>query len=71
MENRLVYHMVVDTDSDFYRGVDAMLISKSGSPIWKPSSLKDVPEDVIKGMFEKNPHEEELQFSIIDGVPKL
>jgi hypothetical protein len=33
---------VEDTNADFYAGVDAMLISKSGSPTWDPPTLKEV-----------------------------
>ena len=36
------HHAVSDVASDFYAGVQAALITRSGSPAWVPPSLKDV-----------------------------
>lgn len=34
----------MDRASDFYTGVTAALITRSGSPAWVPATLKDVSE---------------------------
>lgn len=36
------HHAVSDVASDFYAGVQAALITRSGSPAWSPPSLTDV-----------------------------
>jgi hypothetical protein len=37
-----VYRCVTNVASDFYTGVQAALIHRTGSPAWVPASLKDV-----------------------------
>ena len=37
-----VYRCVTNVASDFYSGVQAALIHRTGSPAWVPASLKDV-----------------------------
>jgi hypothetical protein len=37
-----VFHMVMDVTSDFYTGVQAKLIDKTGNPAWDPPTLKQV-----------------------------
>lgn len=37
-----VHRCVANVGSDFYTGVKAALIAKSGNPAWVPASLKDV-----------------------------
>jgi hypothetical protein len=61
MEYRLVYRLVSDPASDFYAGVDAVLIARSGAPAWRPPALRDVPAAAVRRMFEGIPPEEELQ----------
>lgn len=39
-----VHRCVMNVASDFYSGVQAALITRSGSPAWVPASLKDVSE---------------------------
>lgn len=69
MEYRLVYHMVARKDSDFYSGVDVVLISKSGAPNWKHAAVEGVPEEEVLAFFETNPPQEELQLSERTGAP--
>lgn len=40
---------------DFFNGVTARLITKSGSPSWNPKSLSDVTDDIVEGMFKAVP----------------
>ena len=41
--------------TDFYEGVKAQLIDKSGAPEWKPASLADVSDDQVAEYFEPLP----------------
>ncbi|KAL4857852.1 3-hydroxyisobutyryl-CoA hydrolase [Chlorella vulgaris] len=41
MENRMVTRCVENVGSDFYAGVQAVLIDRSGSPSWSPASLNE------------------------------
>lgn len=63
MENRLVYHLVTNVDSDFYRGVDALLISKSEKPHWNPALLGQVDKATVARCFEPVPPGFELRLS--------
>eukprot|EP00158_Paraphelidium_tribonemae_P004703 Partr_v1_DN26920_c0_g3_i2_m7128 putative 3-hydroxyisobutyryl-CoA hydrolase len=47
--------------ADFKEGVDALLISKTNAPKWKPESLADVTDDDVDWYFRPfDSHEEEL-----------
>jgi 3-hydroxyisobutyryl-CoA hydrolase len=61
MEYRIVYHLVLNVNSDFYSGVDAALISKTGSPVWKPSSIHDVTNEQVNALFCPLPPHKESQ----------
>lgn len=61
MEYRLVHHLVAKSGSDFHEGVTATLITKTGAPVWRPSTLKEVPFEKIIDMFDPLPPEQELQ----------
>jgi enoyl-CoA hydratase/carnithine racemase len=61
MEYRLVHHLVSKSESDFHHGVTAMLITRTGAPVWTPPTLNQVSENDIAGLFEALPPEEELQ----------
>lgn len=47
MEARMVHRCVERVGSDFYSGVGALLISRSGDPSWSPASLTDVSGWVV------------------------
>lgn len=47
----------VEGRADFIEGVRALLIDKDGAPKWRYGSARDVPEDVVRAMFE-GPSEE-------------
>lgn len=64
MEYRIVHHLVLNANSDFYSGVDAALISKTGSPVWNPSRLNDVTNEQVNTLFQHLPPHEELQLSL-------
>ncbi|KAK9810999.1 hypothetical protein WJX73_004802 [Symbiochloris irregularis] len=57
---RLVTH-VLRRDSDFKRGVRALLIDKSGPAQWQPPSLEEVTPELVDAYFEALPAGEELQ----------
>ena len=61
MENRLVYNLVVDTSSDFYAGVEAVLVHKTGAPKWRHASVGAVAATEVAVMFEPISPLEELQ----------
>lgn len=42
-----VHRCVMNTASDFYEGVQAALIRRSGDPRWEPASLKDVSRQCL------------------------
>ena len=52
-EFRMVVRFMQGTD--FYEGVKAQLIDKSGAPEWKPASLADVSDDQVAEYFEPLP----------------
>jgi 3-hydroxyisobutyryl-CoA hydrolase len=52
MENTVVYNLVADRGSDFYRGVDAVLISKTGNPGWRPGDIDEVDEGKVGELFD-------------------
>lgn len=64
MEARMVHRCVEDVASDFYTGVQAALISRSGNPIWVPGSLKDVREEHVQHFFSPLSPERELQLPL-------
>lgn len=45
--NMQVTRCVTNAGSDFYSGVTAALITRSGNPTWVPASLKDVSCAVV------------------------
>lgn len=53
MEYRLSQSMA--NHNDFYQGVDALLMSKSGAPKWQPASLAEVFKNpgAVEKLFEK------------------
>lgn len=61
MENRMVTRCVTNAGSDFYSGVTAALITRSGNPAWVPASLKDVRPEHVAQFFQPLPPERELQ----------
>ncbi|XP_067124574.1 3-hydroxyisobutyryl-CoA hydrolase, mitochondrial isoform X2 [Centruroides vittatus] len=59
MEYRLSQRFI--KDHDFFEGVRAVLIDKDNSPKWKPSTINEVSDEIIKKYFEKLPSSQELQ----------
>lgn len=37
--------------NDFVEGVRALLLEKDGNPVWKPSTLQEVSNDMLNGLF--------------------
>lgn len=70
MENTVVYNLVADRGSDFYRGVDAVLISKTGNPGWRPGDIDEVDEKKVGELFdgEKVPREWRLELQTAIGA---
>ena len=50
-EHRLGYHIIDRTDSDFIRGVTALLIDKRGKPSWSPDKLERVDDSHVNNCF--------------------
>lgn len=65
MENRMVHRCVMSPASDFYEGVQAALIRRSGAPRWEPASLKNVRPEHIEAFFRPLPPEQELQLPLL------
>ncbi|KAL4440735.1 hypothetical protein ABPG77_000444 [Micractinium sp. CCAP 211/92] len=65
MENRMVHRCVMNAASDFYEGVQAALIRRSGAPRWDPASLKDVRPEHVEAFFRPLPPESELQLPLL------
>ncbi|XP_029824320.2 3-hydroxyisobutyryl-CoA hydrolase, mitochondrial [Ixodes scapularis] len=59
MEFRLCQHFM--EDSDFYEGVRAVLIDRSGEPKWNPATLADVTEEKVNSYFAPLPADRELR----------
>jgi len=38
-------------DKNFRKGVHALLVEKTGKPVWDPPTIDDVSEDVVDRMF--------------------
>ena len=49
LEYRLTQHVMAD--HDFYEGVRAMLIDKDQDPRWRPATLVEVSDDIVKSYF--------------------
>ncbi|CAN7939689.1 unnamed protein product [Ixodes hexagonus] len=49
-------------DSDFYEGVGAVLIHRSGNPKWNPATLAEVTEEKLDSYFKLLPADKELRF---------
>ena len=62
-EFRLVKRFMAP-DSDFYEGVTAQLITKTGKPAWRPASLADVTPDMVAAFFEPLPPGQELELPV-------
>ncbi len=58
-EFRLVCRFM-EPGSDFYEGVRAQLVDKTGAPAWKPAALADVTPERVAAFFEPLPPGEEL-----------
>ncbi|EFN58909.1 hypothetical protein CHLNCDRAFT_140853 [Chlorella variabilis] len=67
MENRMVHRCVANIGSDFYTGVQAALITRSGNPIWVPFSLKGVRAEDVESFFQPLPPHQELQLPQLSG----
>jgi enoyl-CoA hydratase/carnithine racemase len=63
MDNRIIRRLTRDTSSDFYIGVRAKLLSKSRSPRWTYTSLRDVSDALVSSYFAPLSPEDELQLS--------
>jgi len=48
-------------NNDFYEGVRALLIDKDNTPVWRPNSLEQVTDDIVKSYFEPMPEGFELE----------
>lgn len=48
-------------DSDFFEGVGAVLIERSGEPKWNPATLAEVTEEKVDSYFEPLPADKELR----------
>ena len=49
--------------SDFYEGVTAQLITKTGKPHWRPATLAEVTPDMVAAFFEPLEPKEELDLA--------
>jgi len=47
-------------NNDFYEGIRAMLVDRDNTPVWKPSTLEEVAEQIVDSYFEKLPQDREL-----------
>ncbi len=54
--------------ADFIEGVRALLIDKDGAPKWRYGSVRDVPQDVVRAMFE-GPSDEPPLFGGLPASP--
>jgi hypothetical protein len=61
MDNRIIRRLTRDTSSDFYIGVRAKLLTKSGSPQWNHRSLDQVSDALVSSYFAPLSPEDELQ----------
>eukprot|EP00890_Picochlorum_soloecismus_P000556 jgi/Picsp_1/1500/NSC_04978-R1_3-hydroxyisobutyryl- mitochondrial len=66
-DHRLIHRLTKDTDSDFYRGVQARLIDKSNMPIWKEPCLSRISSETIDWYFSPLPAHQELQLPSIES----
>lgn len=48
-------------DSDFYEGVRAVLIDRTGTPKWNPATLEEVTDEKVHSYFEPLPSDKELR----------
>lgn len=53
LELRLGRSILQNPDSDFFRGVNALLVDKTGSAQWLPRDISDVTEQVTSSHFQK------------------
>lgn len=52
-------------NSDFYRGIRAVLVDKDHNPQWEPSNLKDVSDDMVESYFQSlGQHEWEIPMAL-------
>uniref|UniRef100_A0A0N4V1K4 3-hydroxyisobutyryl-CoA hydrolase, mitochondrial n=1 Tax=Enterobius vermicularis TaxID=51028 RepID=A0A0N4V1K4_ENTVE len=58
MEYRLSQRFMLD--HDFHEGCRAILIEKDRKPLWQPSQLEDVTEEMVNKYFEPLPEGEDL-----------
>lgn len=70
MEYRMVHHMILDQQSDFYEGVHAVLVARSGAARWRPATLAEVPAEAVQRFFQALPPQEELQLSGVGEVSR-
>lgn len=68
MENRMVHRCVTDVGSDFYTGVQAALIHRSGNPVWSPASLQAVSGDHVAEFFQRLPPGRELELPTVPAA---
>ncbi|XP_030761932.1 3-hydroxyisobutyryl-CoA hydrolase, mitochondrial isoform X2 [Sitophilus oryzae] len=62
MEYRIAVNCV--NNHDFPEGVRALLIDKDQNPKWKPSTLKEVTDELVNSYFANLPEEQELRHKL-------
>lgn len=67
MDHRLINRLALNSGSDFYRGVKAMLIDKTKKPKWNIQHIEDVPESMIDQFFSPLAATQELQLPLLYG----
>ena len=55
MELRLGYRYILQEESDFTRGIHALLIDKTRKPVWSPSTLDKVDMKDVDEYFKPLP----------------
>lgn len=58
MEYRMAYHLL--QDSDFFEGLQAMLIRKDNAPKWNTMCVEEVSTQRVHSFFEPLPDNEDL-----------
>lgn len=57
VEYRLAARLIAHPD--FAEGIRALIVDKDNAPRWTPAALEDVTDDMVAGLFEPLPPQEE------------
>jgi 3-hydroxyisobutyryl-CoA hydrolase len=73
MDYRIAMHIVNNLKSDFYTGVNNMLVLKdrNNKPQWNPPTLQEVSDKYVESHFKEHEYMDDLDLTGVDNVEEI